>query len=391
MADQVLFQTDDALSETNLAKWRARDNSTDYVERGLQVTPDWTNATIDISAGHAVIKDGVKGYDVFVDSRAGLALADSNGMNYVFLVMDPSNQDDVSFKVNTDGSAPSKPSLLIQELDASAETASPVGRQPNASYSALEAKTLSTDSQAGVAETFVTTTAELESAFANLSTGETVRIAQSDTPYRPEKWLDIDTSYVTVVGESPFARDGQPLIKPTDGSNVGGIRVGHNSATEHVYIERVGFHGNANTMSGTAKRLHGFIADQNSTHVTFRDNFATRTHPYHEHKSGGSGFTVRKSANHVRLVDNLTDDIGDRGIQAAGTNLLVRGNVLTNGFGRSISLSVRQSDSNYLAKNATVTNNFSRDIAEGSFVGFVGPSQRSERGYFSIVGNVATG
>ncbi|MFC7081886.1 right-handed parallel beta-helix repeat-containing protein [Halorussus caseinilyticus] len=387
MADKVLFQTDDALSETNLAARRARDNSTDYVERGLAVTPDWANGKFDVSAGHAVLKKNVKAYDVFADPRSGLSLADSSGTNYVFLVVDPSNRNDVTIEVNADGSAPGSPSLLIQKLDAAAKTSSAVNRRPSASY----------DSISGVADTFVTSTSELESAFANLSAGETLRIAQPDTPYRPGQWLDIDANYVTVLAESQFARDGQPLIKPADGSNVGGVRVGHDSATKHVRVEGLGFHGNSGNMSGTAKRLHAFVADQNASHVTFRDNYATQTHPYHELNSGGSGFTVRKNAANVELVGNRVDDIGDRGIQAAGTNLLVRGNVLTNGYGDSISLNVTEpDDDSYIAKNASVVNNFGRDNAKGSIVAFGksasrNTTPRSERGYFAVVGNVGAG
>jgi len=106
MSDKVLFQTDDALSEQNLAEQRARENSTDYVERGLSVTPDWTNSKIDVSSGHAVVMDGSKAYDAFPDARTDLGLADGSGMNYVFLVVDPSNQDDISVVINADGSAP---------------------------------------------------------------------------------------------------------------------------------------------------------------------------------------------------------------------------------------------------------------------------------------------
>ncbi|WP_276299521.1 right-handed parallel beta-helix repeat-containing protein [Halorussus lipolyticus] len=397
MADKVLFQTDDALSETNLAMWRARDNSTDYVERGLEVTPDWANATFDITAGHAVLKDGAKAYDVFADARSGLSLADSKGMNYVFLVMDSANQNAVQFVVNADKSQPSKPSLLVQTLDANAQSSSPVNRQPKAKFDSLGTGELKTDSQTGVADTFVTDTSELESAFAGLSAGETVRIAQPDEPYRPSGWLDIDTSRVTVIAETPFARDGQPLIKPADGSDVGGIRVGHNASAEHVHVEGIGFHGNTNNMSDSAKRLHGFVADNKASHVTFRDNVVTRTHPYSEHDSGGSGFTVRKGATNVEIVDNLTDDIGNHGIQVAGTDISVRENVLTDGFGHSIALNVTHpGGTSYVAKNVSVVDNFGRNDqasrnAEGSFVGFEGSKQRSERGYFSILGNLATG
>lgn len=391
MSDKVLFQTDDALSEVNLAKRRARANSTDYVERGLEVTPDWKNAEIDLSGGHAVVSESGRAYDVFVDSRSGLSLADSEGMNYVFLIVGLSSQDDVQIRINADGSAPSDPSLLIAEVDADTEAISLLKRNPDGEYRTLRAGTFRADAQPGVADTFVTSTEELEAAFDNLSEGETVRIAQSDAPYRPEQWLDIDTSYVTVVAESQFARDGKPLVKPADGSNVGGIRVGHNSETEHVRVEGLGFHGNEANMSDSAKRLHGFVADQNASHVTFRDNAVARTNPYHEHASGGSGFTVRKGATHVELVDNLADAVGDHGIQVAGTHVLVRGNTLTNGFGHSIALDVTESDGSYIAKNVSVVNNFGRNNEKGSFVGFEGNPQRSGRGYFSIVGNVATG
>jgi hypothetical protein len=388
MSDKVLFQTDDALSEANLAARRARDNSTDYVERGLDITPDWTRGVIDVTGGHSVVSDGAKAYDVFTDPRSDLSLADSGGTNYVSLVVDPTNQDDVGFHISADGATPNRPSLLVAEVDAGAETVTPVNRAPDGSYGTLRA-----DAQPGVADTFVSSTSELEAAFGDLSVGGTVRIAQPDTPYRPTGWLDVDTDDVTVVAESPFARDGQPLVKPADGSDVGGVRVGHHAPTEHVTVEGLGFHGNADSV-GSSKRLHGFVADRKASHVAFRDNVVTRTSPQGEHNFGGSGFTVRKGAKHVELVGNRADDIGDHGIQVAGTNVLVRGNVVTNGFGHSIALDVTQSDgTSYLAKNVNVVGNFGRGTPKGSLVGFgdSAAAADSDRGYFSIVGNVAAG
>jgi hypothetical protein len=145
MADKVLFQTDDALSEDNLAEQRARENSTDYVERGLDIDPDWANNEIDVGSGQAAIKDGALGFDAYPDARTNRALADGSGMNYVFVTINPSNKDDISIDINSSGSAPSSASLLIAEVDASAQTVSEVARAPDATFGATEHESVSAD------------------------------------------------------------------------------------------------------------------------------------------------------------------------------------------------------------------------------------------------------
>jgi parallel beta-helix repeat protein len=240
----------------------------------------------------------------------------------------------------------------------------------------------------GVADRIVRTTAELERAFRNLERGDTIRIGAG--VYRPSRWLTVDASDVTVIGESRK----NTLIRPADGANVGGFHVGPNPErrVENVLIEGVGFDGNERTMDDAVKRCHAFLVEH-ASQVTIRDCFATRTHPYHEHDSGGSGFTVRRQATDVSLVGNYTDDIGDRSIQVAGSAIRIAGNRLTNGFDRAISLDVRHPDGpKYYARNVGVVNNVGRDNSTGSIIGASqGAPQRPGAGNYAIVGNVAGG
>ena len=240
----------------------------------------------------------------------------------------------------------------------------------------------------GVADRVVRTTAELERAFRNLERGDTVLIAAG--VYRPSRWLTVDASDVSVVGESRR----NTLVRPADGANVGGFHVGPdpNARVENVLIEGVGVDGNEAAMDDAVKRCHGFLVEH-ASRVTIRDCFATRTHPYHQHDAGGSGFTVRRQATDVSVVDNETDDIGDRAIQVAGSGIRVAGNRLTNGFDRAVSLDVRHPDGRkYYARDVAVVNNLGRDNSDGSIVGASqGAPQRPGAGNYAIVGNVAAG
>ena len=78
MADRVLWQTDDALSEANLATVAARANQTDYVERGLKLVPDWEAGTLAIGAGYAVVLGWFTG-------AVGLSAGAATGLDVVLL------------------------------------------------------------------------------------------------------------------------------------------------------------------------------------------------------------------------------------------------------------------------------------------------------------------
>lgn len=235
-------------------------------------------------------------------------------------------------------------------------------------------------------DTIVRTTGELEKAFRNLSPGETVRISAENAPYRTTEWLDVDVDGVTVAGPGI-----KHLIVPADGANVGGIRIGHNDRCEEVDVRWAGFHGNPDGQSPDAKRRHGFLV-RDAENVTIQGNYVTRTHPYHVHNAGGSGISVEQAAADVRILYNRIEDIGDRGIQVAGTGILIAGNVLTDGYDRSISLDVPPGDGNtYRAQNVIVTENLLGNNQEGSLVGIGGPPQREGRGGFTVSDNVGFG
>ena len=230
------------------------------------------------------------------------------------------------------------------------------------------AGSIDTEELSGTYDTLVTSTSELEKVFNNLSGGETVRIAQPATPYRTTQWLDIDVDDVTIVAQSQYAEDGQALIKPADGADVGGIRVGTGATTvSDVALHGVGFDGNQATMTDTVKELHGIIVD-NAENVTVSGGYLTRTHPYHEHNSGGSGVSVGPNSENCEINGLLVEDIGDRGIQLAGNSHFVWGNILRNGFDRCISLDMSVGGTFYSTDHSLIAFNDGSDSSNGSII-----------------------
>jgi hypothetical protein len=248
---------------------------------------------------------------------------------------------------------------------------------------------VTTDDLSTVYSHKVSSASGLENLDSNISQGDVVGVEQPDTPYRTSQWIDIDTPNVTIGFESRWSKDGDPAVRPADGSNVGGIRVGTGPTTiTGVVIRNFGFHGNESTMDNTVKRLHGIIID-NATDVRLHNCFLTKTHPYHSHGDGGSGITVRKDAERVGIHNCDIDDIGDRGIQVAGDLITITGCTSENGYDRCMSLDVQQTDGlDYMARRTVVTGNYLGTNSDGSAIGAGGGSQRSDRGFWVISNNV---
>lgn len=137
MADRVIFQTDDDLSEANLKEWLGRKSIGDYVAYGIGFTNvDYAAPETDISAGRAhLLVDGKYDATVIPDARSNVSLTDGD-TNYVYLNIDFSSQDVVSYKVNTTGTEPSNgTSLLVGTIDTSADTADDsINRDPVGSF-----------------------------------------------------------------------------------------------------------------------------------------------------------------------------------------------------------------------------------------------------------------
>ncbi|WP_227375045.1 right-handed parallel beta-helix repeat-containing protein [Haladaptatus halobius] len=233
-------------------------------------------------------------------------------------------------------------------------------------------------------DTVVTTREQLERTFENLSPGENVWISDEGAPYRTTRWLDIDVDGVTVIG--PGVRR---LVMPADGANVGGIRIGHDGHCENVEVHDIGYHGNPGGQRPSAKRLHGFVV-RDTAEVLLSGNSVTRTHPYHEHNTGGSGISVERRATDVGVSNNYVYDIGDRGIQLAGDRIAVVGNTVVNGFDHSVALDAWVPDERH-ATNVLVRGNVMGGNPQGALVGASGGRQESNVGYFDVSDNLGFG
>ena len=243
----------------------------------------------------------------------------------------------------------------------------------------------------GTPDTIVTSTSELESAFTNLSSGDYVYIKTPNTPYRTNQWLDIDVSNVRIEGESPFANDGQALVKPADAADVGGVRVGHTTAASNVTISGIGFDGNQATMTDTVKRLHAFDLEAGDN-ITVRNCYATQTHPYHEHSSGGSGISVTDNVSNAVIQGNHIVDIGDRGIQCAGVDCKVINNTAADGFDRSFAHAVQKDDGSVAGGFRIITAfNIGWNNSNGSIIGIGGGGSNTPRGRIVVYGNIGYG
>ena len=309
------------------------------------------------------------GAAAMIPSAAGLRVNSNKGLSYY----NSSSANKSQFEVGPNG---------VLDAQQIGTDKNPVG--------SIHSETTNTGELSGIADHIVTTTPELESTFGNLSAGDTVWIGAPSTPYRTTQWLDIDVDGVTVVAQSTHAGDGQPIIKVADGANVGGVRVGSGSTTtENVDVVGIGYHGNPLNQDGAVKRLHGVILD-NTADCSVRDCFATRTHPYQEHNSGGSGVSVTSRTSDY-VVDNCWfDDIGDRGVQTAGRDGFVTRIRSRNGYDRTIALDLEEDDGTAAAADHAVVNGvIARDNSEGSIVGWGGGGNPTGRYLISNV--LATG
>ena len=112
----------------------AMDTLTDYVANGMTFTVDYGVPSVDVSAGKAFVSDSAAGmaqnaetrdrgvsFVVEAAARTGLGLADGD-VNHVYLDVDLSQDDGVSYTINTTGSPPADPAIKIGEIDTSADT-----------------------------------------------------------------------------------------------------------------------------------------------------------------------------------------------------------------------------------------------------------------------------
>lgn len=237
----------------------------------------------------------------------------------------------------------------------------------------IHASSVTTDQLGTTADHIVSSKSELQSAFNNLSAGDTIWIETPDTPYRTDQWLDIDVDNVSVVAQTPFADNGDAIIKIADGANVGGIRAGHNGTVTDIYITNVGVDGNrANQTSGY--RHHGIWYEQ-VTNGVVDGCYVTKTHPK-SHSDGGSGIVAYHNSQNITFKNNWVTDPGDRCIESSAKHTqLGPANVVWNGFDRGLAGDAAEGGTGsdtydfYHARGISITNNYIYDFDQGSAIG----------------------
>lgn len=141
MADNVIFQTQDALSQTNLGKAFGRANSTQYVEDGLDVTLN-NDGTIDVATGVAHLLHDGQGVTAEPDARSGLTLPNGSGPNHVYLVVNVDRDNDISIERVDAEQSWSDASLKIATVDTSSSTVTQLARAPATEHRRADVETL---------------------------------------------------------------------------------------------------------------------------------------------------------------------------------------------------------------------------------------------------------
>lgn len=145
----------------------------------------------------------------------------------------------------------------------------------------------------------VNSAGELERLGEAATEGETVRVARPVTPDRTTEWSKINVDNFIVSFESRWGENGEPIVKPADGADVGGIHIAESQSVRNVLIERLGFDGDEATMDDQVSDLDTVRCDDPASRGSrIRDLYARWTHPYHEHSTGGSGISL--NAERVR-------------------------------------------------------------------------------------------
>jgi len=216
---------------------------------------------------------------------------------------------------------------------------------------------ISSEQLSNIADKIVDSKSELQNAFNNLSEGETVYVGRPATPYRTGQWLDIEVDDATIVFQSKYAENGEPIVKVADGAEVGGIRIGNSGTTrEGIDIIGFGFHGNKNNQTKTGVAYDG-IRVQNGKHITIDNCYITLTYPFEVH-GGGSGISLYTGTSWCVVKNCYIDTPGDRGIENGGDRNRIINNKTYNTYDRGISLDEsRQDGSVYSSSNTIVANN----------------------------------
>lgn len=201
--------------------------------------------------------------------------------------------------------------------------------------------------------------------------GETIGIAQPETPYRTTRWIDIIGDSITLLFQSPFAEDDTPIISVDDGANVGGVRFGDESPTEDITVINYGYDGNYEHQDQAVEHLNGLHFESVEDFIVEHAHLQN-TSPHHEylghdaHGAGGEGVNVESDCREYEIRHVHGESIGDQLVQVRGENAIVEDITEVNGFDRTVSVS--------FSNDMVVRDVASVDNKDGAVVGLSGAS-----------------
>ncbi|WP_227379288.1 hypothetical protein [Haladaptatus halobius] len=199
-----------------------------------------------------------------------------------------------------------------------------------------EYNSVSTERLFGSFDHLIDDVSDIENLDSLVSVGDTVRVKQPDTPYVLTSQPTLDTSHIRLEFESRFARDGNPILKIANETNIQGLIVGQTSPTEDITILNYGYDGNKDNQTHTGQNKDA-LQFYDVTDFEVRSFYATHTYPFHEHNTGGSGISVNSdSASNFHFENCRVYQIGDRAMQISGTHGTFRNIRNDDGWDRTI-------------------------------------------------------
>lgn len=222
-------------------------------------------------------------------------------------------------------------------------------------------KTVTPDGIAGVADHIVRSVAELQTAFSNLSVGDTVYIAQGT--YTVSSTPIINTDGVSVYG----AGMGETTIKVADNTRIYPLRVGNNSAVSNIHLEGFTVDGNGSNQSNGSttayNTLYHGVDIRAGNDILVRRVEVSNTFPNANQdntavEGGASGIRAWGDTSRVTIEKCYTHDCDFRGIDIFSDVGFVTECVSTDNADRGISCNQQHLEGTIDGNGIIIANNY---------------------------------
>lgn len=242
MADEILFEGGDTLTEDDIGQALARTGYSNYVAADITVTADYQAAVCDISSGRAYLIHNGRDRTLLPDARAGVPLA-TDGINHLYITITEASQPSggsklaIEYAASSDGTPPTSASasLKVAEIDMGARTVTEVNRfEPGSDNDAQTYKGSDIDTDGdGVVDAAdsaatvkgndidtdgdgVVDEAELAQAIANFDKSDYLRNDQDGTLAGALTWQNPEAAFITLEDGSGGSNPNKHTIRFND-------------------------------------------------------------------------------------------------------------------------------------------------------------------------------